>query len=239
MIFTTTWWTTVTAAALLVAAPVTAVLTAAGGPGPGGVATAARAGAVARTADARPPARGAPGAAGAPDDGRATQPVGAGCAGPPGPGARCWPVTGPGARGRPEVLRGFDPPAEPWAAGHRGVDLRAGPGAAVRAAAPGVVAFAGQVAGVPVMVLALEGGLRTTYEPVRAGLAVGTRVAAGRQVGVLSGSVPHCPGPCLHWGLLSGDLYLDPLSLLPSTLRRSGPSRLLPLSRGPGRELPG
>jgi len=128
------------------------------------------------------------------------------------------------------VLRAFDPPAEPWAAGHRGVDLRAGPGAAVRAAAPGVVAFAGAVAGVPVVVLALPGGLRTTYEPVRAELTVGTEVAAGRRVGVLGGEVPHCPGPCLHWGLLRGDVYLDPLSLLPPALRRSGPSRLLPLS---------
>ena len=205
MIFTTTWWTTVTAAALLVAAPGVALRGAAG------------------------PGASAPGAS-VPGAGRAAAPVGAGCAGTPGPGARCWPVTGPGARGRPVVLRGFDPPAAPWAAGHRGVDLRAGPGAVVRAAAPGVVAFAGPVAGVPVVVLALPGGLRTTYEPVRAGLPVGTKVAAGRQVGVLSGSVPHCPGPCLHWGLLSGDVYLDPLTLLPPSLRRSGPSRLLPLA---------
>lgn len=159
-----------------------------------------------------------------------------GCVGPPGPGARCWPVTGTGPRGRPVLLRAFDPPASPWAAGHRGVDLRAGPGAAVRAAAPGEVAFTGAVAGIPVVVIALPGGLRTTYEPVRAELPVGTRVAAGRRVGALSGARPaHCAESCLHWGLLRGDVYLDPLSLLPPGLRRSGPSRLLPLS-GP---LPG
>ena len=154
----------------------------------------------------------------------------AGCAGPPGAAARCWPVTGPGVRGRPQVLRGFEPPATAWAAGHRGVDLRAGPGARVRAAAPGEVDFAGQVAGTPVVVVRLTGGLRVTYEPVRATATVGTRVGAGVQVGVtVGGGLPHCPGACLHWGLLRGDVYLDPLSLLPPSLRRSGPSRLLPV----------
>ena len=154
----------------------------------------------------------------------------AGCAGPPGPGARCWPVSGPGVRGRPQVLRGFEPPPAPWAAGHRGVDLRAGPGAPVRAPAPGEVAFTGTVGGVPVIVLRLPGGLRTTYEPARAAAPVGTEVAAGDRLGLTAGGgLPHCPGPCLHWGLLRGDAYLDPLSLLPPALRRSGPSRLLPV----------
>jgi murein DD-endopeptidase MepM/ murein hydrolase activator NlpD len=158
----------------------------------------------------------------------------AGCAGPPGAAARCWPVTGPGVRGRPQVLRGFEPPATPWAAGHRGVDLRAGPGAEVRAAAPGDVDFAGLVAGTPVVVVRLSGGLRVTYEPVRATAAVGARVDAGARFGVTAGGgLPHCPGACLHWGLLRGDVYLDPLSLLPPSLRRSGRSRLLPVDGVP------
>ncbi|MDX6351385.1 MAG: hypothetical protein QOF84_6175, partial [Streptomyces sp.] len=53
-----------------------------------------------------------------------------------GDGDRAWPVAGPvagpGLRGRPVVERGFDPPMSRWGAGHRGVDLRAGPGAPVR-----------------------------------------------------------------------------------------------------------
>ncbi|WP_433892978.1 murein hydrolase activator EnvC family protein [Streptomyces sp. CA-111067] len=169
----------------------------------------------------------------------------------PGPGrgldaaGRSWPVGGPGARGRPVVLRGFEPPPTLYAAGHRGVDLAAPPGAVVRAAAPGEVVFAGPVGGTGVLVLRIgpgtgagggvgagggEGaGLRITYEPVRATVKVGARVAAGDPVAVLDGGLAHCAGGCLHWGLLDGDGYLDPLSLLPEWIRRSGPSRLLPV----------
>lgn len=168
--------------------------------------------------------------AGARAGSRAGPPVRAGCTGPPGPAARCWPVAGPGARGRPLVLRGFEPPATAWAAGHRGVDLAATPEAAVRSAATGEVAFAGPVAGVPVVVVALPGGLRTTYEPVRAAVAVGARVAAGDRLGEAAAGAPrHCAQACVHWGLLRGDVYLDPLTLLPPALRRAGPSRLLPI----------
>ncbi|MDX6348363.1 MAG: hypothetical protein QOF84_3153, partial [Streptomyces sp.] len=143
------------------------------------------------------------------------------------------PVAGPGLRGRPVVERGFDPPMSRWGAGHRGVDLRAGPGAPVRAAAPGRVTFAGAVAGRGVVVIRLSvpGGLRITYEPVRASVSVGGEVAAGAVVGSLQGGgVPsHCAGRCLHWGLLRGSAYLDPLSLLPASMLRLGPSRLLPV----------
>ncbi|MFF7213964.1 murein hydrolase activator EnvC family protein [Streptomyces sp. NPDC008238] len=149
---------------------------------------------------------------------------------PAGGGAdRAWPVApGDGGR-RPVVERGFDPPAVPWAAGHRGVDLRAGPGAPVRAAAPGRVSYAGQVAGRGVVAIELAGGLRITYQPVRASVVVGDEVDAGQVVGALGGGPWHCPGGCLHWGLLRGDVYLDPLSLLPEAMLRGGPSRLLPV----------
>jgi murein DD-endopeptidase MepM/ murein hydrolase activator NlpD len=162
--------------------------------------------------------------------------AGPGAAGGSSPGCaadRCWPVAGPGVRGRPLLLRAFDPPPVAWAAGHRGVDLAAAPGTAVRAAAAGEVTFAGLVGGTPVVVVALPDGLRTSYEPVRGTLPVGTAVPAGRQVGVLTGRLPHCALSCLHWGLLRGDAYLDPLSLLPPALLRSEPSRLLPVPRQP------
>ncbi|MFF3560241.1 murein hydrolase activator EnvC family protein [Streptomyces sp. NPDC002574] len=146
-----------------------------------------------------------------------------------GPADRAWPVAGAGGARRPVVERGFDPPLVRWAAGHRGVDLRAGPGAPVRAAAPGQVAYAGSVAGRGVVVIRLAEGLRITYQPVRATVAVGEEVRAGQVVGVLADGPWHCPGGCLHWGLLRGEFYLDPLSLLSDRILRGGPSRLLPV----------
>ncbi|WP_269859003.1 M23 family metallopeptidase [Streptomyces sp. RPT161] len=148
-------------------------------------------------------------------------------------GQRAWPVTAPGGREPPTVVRGFEPPPLPWSPGHRGADLAATPGAQVRAAAPGRITFAGTVAGQGVVTVELTGTgtppLRTTYEPVRATLPTGTQVAAGQPVGVLLSGPFHCPAGCLHWGLLRGDVYLDPLTLIPAPLRRHGPSRLLPL----------
>jgi murein DD-endopeptidase MepM/ murein hydrolase activator NlpD len=117
-----------------------------------------------------------------------------------------WPL-----RGAPVVQRGFAPPALAWASGHRGVDLVAKPGEAILAAASGTVAFAGSIAGKPVV--SIDHGLvRTTYEPVVSKVRVGERVALGQVIGVL-GAGGHCHG-CLHWGLRMGKRYLDPLSLL-------------------------
>ncbi|MFE2159103.1 murein hydrolase activator EnvC family protein [Streptomyces lydicus] len=150
------------------------------------------------------------------------------------PADRSWPVDGQGRSGiRPTVLRGWEPPPAPWAAGHRGVDLASSVGAPVRSAAPGRVAYAGNVAGRGVLTIELSRSgrppLRTTYEPVRATVHRGQRVTAGQPVGVLQRGPFHCREPCLHWGLRRGKTYLDPLSLLPPTMRNSGPSRLLPV----------
>lgn len=119
----------------------------------------------------------------------------------------------------------FDPPDQPWLAGHRGVDLLAAAGTVVRAAGAGQVGFAGPLAGRGVVVV-VHGPLRTTYEPVTATVSVGDRVSPGDPIGVLEPAVVHCGGrSCLHWGLLRGTTYLDPLALL-------GPARvrLLPFS---------
>lgn len=135
-----------------------------------------------------------------------------------------WPLlTGSGAP--PAVVRGFERPLTPYGPGHRGVDLAADVGRPVTAAGSGVVSVAGDVAGRGVVVV-VHGELRTTYEPVNPAVAVGARVTRGAQIGTLLGAHPGCrsPGACLHWGLLHGADYLDPLGLL-----RSGPVRLLPL----------
>ncbi|WP_433296961.1 murein hydrolase activator EnvC family protein [Actinoplanes sp. CA-030573] len=122
-------------------------------------------------------------------------------------------------------MRRFDPPPQPWLAGHRGVDLAGAPSTVVRAAGAGTVVFAGTVAGRGVVSVAHAGGLRTTYEPVSATVAVGAHVARGDPLGLLDAGHPGCPaGACLHWGLRRGRLYLDPLVLL-----GLGRVRLLPL----------
>ena len=130
----------------------------------------------------------------------------------------------------PDVVRPFEPPPNPFAAGHRGVDLAGSAGQSVRAALPGTVGFAGSIGGKPV-VTELHGGRRTTYEPVVASVEAGQRVAAGEVLGRLTVTDGHCfPAVCLHWGLVVGDggdeEYADPLSLV-----GSGPVRLLPLWR--------
>ncbi|WP_055699431.1 M23 family metallopeptidase [Streptomyces silaceus] len=152
---------------------------------------------------------------------------------PPAPAAgtaTTWPLGT-----RPQVVRTWDPPATPYGAGHRGVDLAAPPGTPVRAVAPGRIAFAGRVAGRGVLSLELADTgtppLRTTYEPVRATVEKGDRVEAGDEVGVLELPAAHCrTTSCLHWGLLRGKTYLNPLTLLPPWLLRGRPSRLLPMT---------
>ncbi|MEU0028249.1 M23 family metallopeptidase [Streptomyces sp. NPDC006335] len=138
---------------------------------------------------------------------------------------RAWPVGT-----RPEVLRGWEPPATVYSPGHRGVDLAAPAGTPVRAVAAGRVSFAGRVAGKGVVAVELTGtDLRTTYEPVTASVEKGDEVAAGEVVGTVEPTGSHCTTTCVHWGLLRRDTYLDPLSLLPPWLLRRGPSRLLPV----------
>ncbi|WP_435879429.1 murein hydrolase activator EnvC family protein [Streptomyces tirandamycinicus] len=148
--------------------------------------------------------------------------------------AAVWPVGPP----RPSVVRGWAPPPSPYGRGHRGVDLAAPPGTEVRAAAPGRVSFAGPVAGRGVLSIELTGTgglpLRTTYEPVRPLVRPGALVSEGQVVAVVAEGSSHCPPGCLHWGLRRGDEYLDPLSLLPASALRRGPSRLLPVFGVPG-----
>ena len=128
------------------------------------------------------------------------------------------------------VVRAFDPPAARWLAGHRGLDLAAADRVPVRAAGGGVVTFAGLVAGRGVVVVGhvgVAGQLRSTYEPVAPTVAVGQAVEAGDPIGVLTADGGHCrPAVCLHWGVLRGGSYVDPLALLDPP-----PVRLLPLGQ--------
>lgn len=125
---------------------------------------------------------------------------------------------------RPRIVTPFDPPVHDWLPGHRGVDLGGYDGQVVRAAGAGIVVFAGLVAGKPVVSIEHEGGLRTTYEPVRALVTAGDRVRTASTIGTLDPGHPGCADPCLHWGLRRDRTYLDPTRLVQAT-----PIRLKPL----------
>jgi murein DD-endopeptidase MepM/ murein hydrolase activator NlpD len=136
-----------------------------------------------------------------------------------------WPLRPP-----PAVARGFDAPSPDWNPGHRGVDLAGTPGQPVYAAGAAIVVFAGVLAGRPVVSLAHPGGLRTSYEPVRAVVRVGQAVTAETVIGSLAAGHAGCrAAACLHWGAMWGPAsradYVDPLGLLKST-----PIRLKPLN---------
>lgn len=147
------------------------------------------------------------------------------CAAPPAPappGPWRWPLTPV-----PVVLRGFQPPALPWGSGHRGVDLAAVPAQPVYAAGAGRVTYAARLAGRGVVAITHDAtsALRTSYLPVTPSVRLGSAVTAGTQIGVIEGGADHCaPRLCLHWGLLRGQTYLDPVSLLCRP-----PVRLLPI----------
>jgi murein DD-endopeptidase MepM/ murein hydrolase activator NlpD len=116
---------------------------------------------------------------------------------------------------RPEVVRRFDGPDQPWLPGHRGVDLAATVGQSVRAPDAGRISWTGVIAGRAVVVVAHDGGLRSTFEPVAAAAPVGTAVGRGDTVGVMTATPGHCaPRTCLHWGVLRDETYLDPLSFV-------------------------
>ncbi|MFD9882088.1 murein hydrolase activator EnvC family protein [Streptomyces alboflavus] len=186
----------------------------------------------AAVAGAGPPERRAAGRASGPEP-----PPGAGQGRVPAVG-RVWPV---GVR--PLVVRGWEPPATEYGAGHRGVDLAAAPGSPVRAVAPGRVSFAGRVGGRGVVSVELSGTgappLRTTYEPVRSAVKKGARVTPGELLGTVESTARfHCPTACFHWGLLREDTYLNPLALLPPWLLGRRPARLLPLTGPPSILIP-
>lgn len=126
---------------------------------------------------------------------------------------------------QPAVVHPFEAPPEPWAAGHRGVDLHGAAGQPVLAAGAGTVSFSGVIAGRGVIAIQHADGRRTTYEPVDDRDPKGTVEHRGDRIGSLA-TGGHCGStPCLHWGLLVGkDAYRDPLTLVQE--RRV---RLLPL----------
>lgn len=115
---------------------------------------------------------------------------------------------------RPAVLARFRPPSTAYGPGHRGVDLAALPGATVHAVSAGRVSFSGVIGGKPTVAVTHADGVRSTYEPVTAGVVSGDEVEMGQPIGIVVATGSHCPAACLHLGAVRGTTYLDPLLLL-------------------------
>jgi murein DD-endopeptidase MepM/ murein hydrolase activator NlpD len=119
-----------------------------------------------------------------------------------------WPVVGP-------VIRGFDPPDNPYGSGHRGIDIAVSVGTPVHAAAAGVVTFAGPVGGRLFLTIDHGAGLESRYSFLSA-------LAARRGDAITKGQVVARSGtghagdlvPNLHFGVLLDDVYVDPLDYL-------------------------
>jgi murein DD-endopeptidase MepM/ murein hydrolase activator NlpD len=123
-------------------------------------------------------------------------------------GVWIWPVTGP-------VVKGFDPPNSPYGSGHRGIDIAAPVGTIVRAPAPGVVSFAGNVGGHLFVTINHGGGLLSTCSFL-SGLLVhkGDTVAPGQAIALSGTGHPGDTTPNLHLGVRLNGQYVDPLDYL-------------------------
>jgi murein DD-endopeptidase MepM/ murein hydrolase activator NlpD len=123
-------------------------------------------------------------------------------------GSWTWPVVGP-------VVRGFDPPGSPYGSGHRGIDIAAAVGTVVRAPAPGVVTFAGPVAGRLYVTIDQGGGVLSTCSFLSAVLVrKGDTVAEGQPVALSGTGHAGDVVPDLHLGVRLDGQYVDPLDYL-------------------------
>lgn len=105
------------------------------------------------------------------------------------------------------VLDPYRLPDGGYGAGNRGIEYDTAPGVRVDAAGPGLIVFAGPVAGRTWVTVAHEGGLLTSYGPLAA-----TMVDTGDVV-VRGGRLGSTTGP-LHFSTRIDGEYVDPASLL-------------------------
>jgi hypothetical protein len=123
-------------------------------------------------------------------------------------GTWTWPVRGP-------IVRPYDPPASPYGAGHRGIDIAAAVGTVVLAPAPGVVSFAGRVAGQLFVSIDHGAGLVSTSSYLSATLvAQDDPVVAGQAIGLTGSGHPSGATAHLHFGVRLGGVYVDPMDYL-------------------------
>jgi murein DD-endopeptidase MepM/ murein hydrolase activator NlpD len=116
-----------------------------------------------------------------------------------------WPVSGPVTS--PFGMR--------WGRMHEGIDIGAGYGTPIHAAAAGVVIWAGWLGGYGnLVVIDHGGGLSTAYgHQERVAVAQGEQVAQGEVIGYV-GCTGHCFGPHLHFEVRIYGQAVDPLGYL-------------------------
>ena len=114
-----------------------------------------------------------------------------------------------------ELIRPYDAPDDPFAPGHRGIDVAAPIGQAVRASARGVVSFAGSVAGNRTVTIDHGEGLLTSYSFLEsATVSEGDTVSLGTVVGTVGrGHTNGDPKPHVHLSARRDGTYFDPLEL--------------------------
>lgn len=119
-----------------------------------------------------------------------------------------WPVPAP-----IRVVAPFRAPPTPFTAGHRGIDIATESAASVTAPAPGVVSFAGMVAGRPVIAIDHGDGIVSAIEPVAALVEAGAVVTSGDPIGTVS-TGGHCASGCVHFGVRVDGEYVSPYLFL-------------------------
>jgi murein DD-endopeptidase MepM/ murein hydrolase activator NlpD len=114
-----------------------------------------------------------------------------------------------------EFVRAYDAPDDPFAPGHRGVDIVAPQGYPVHASAAGRVSFAGSVAGNRSVTVDHPDGLRTTYSFLATvAVTANDEVEQGDVVGTVGTGHPDQGLPAhVHLSARRGELYFDPLEL--------------------------
>lgn len=124
----------------------------------------------------------------------------------PGPGGWVWPARGP-------VTSEYGPR---WGRQHQGIDIGAPTGAAIVAARPGTVTFAGRMGGYGSMTLIDHGGGIVTAYAHQSSIMVrsGQRVGAGERIGSV-GCTGSCTGPHLHFEVRVNGSARNPRGYLP------------------------
>lgn len=134
-----------------------------------------------------------------------------------------------------EIITAFDPPAEVWLKGHRGIDVLALSGEPLRAPSAGTMRFSGSVAGTATVSIETKSGHVVSFQAATSELSRGDSFAAGEKIGTVAEGT-HCAQSCLHIGVWPKDsprAYLDPAPFF-----GQDESLLLPLSRKPKKEPP-